>query len=114
MLDRVLKTLKEYVHPSISMGLEQTLGFPTVVDTVICSPETPSLKDLLTQLLAVLSAESLQLSAPSGIASAVEKCLVQGHSLSPGRPTSGDGFMWAYEGQASHLGSTPDYDEEPF
>ena len=86
------------VRPSISMGLEQTLGFPTVVDTVICGPETPSLKDLLTQLLAVLSVESLQLSAPSGIASAVEKRLVQGHSLSPGRPTSGDGFMWEHEG----------------
>lgn len=72
MLDRALKTLKEYILLSISMGLEQTLGFPTVVDTVICGPETPSLKDLLTQLLAVLSVESLQLSAPSGIASAVE------------------------------------------
>ena len=85
-----MKLRLKYSRPSISMGLEQTLGFPTVVDTVICGPETPSLKDLLTQLLAVLSVESLQLSAPSGIASAVEKRLVQGHSLSPGRPTSGD------------------------
>lgn len=98
MLDHVLKTLKEYILPSISMSLEQTLGFPTVVDTVICGPETPSLKDLLTQLLAVLSVESLQLSAPLGIASAVEKRLVQGHSLSPGRPACGNGFMWACEG----------------
>ena len=98
MLDHVLKTLKEYILPSISMSLEQTLGFPTVVDTVICGPETPSLKDLLTQLLAVLSVESLQLSAPLGIVSAMEKRLVQGHSLSPGRPACGNGFMWACEG----------------
>ena len=97
MLDHVLKTLKEYILSSISMGLEQALGLPTAVDTVIHGPETPSLKDLLTQLLAALSVESLQLSAPSGIASAVESHLVQGHVLFPGRPTSSDGFMWEYK-----------------
>lgn len=56
------------------MALEQALGFPTVVDTVIGGPETPSLKDLLTQLLAVLSFDGLQPSAPSGIASAAQSC----------------------------------------
>ena len=49
------------------MSLEQALGFPTVVDTKICGPETPSLKDLLTQLLAVLSVDSVHLSALLGL-----------------------------------------------
>lgn len=64
--------MKKYILSSMSMALEQALGFPTVVDTVIGGPETPSLKDLLTQLLAVLSLDGLQLSAPSGIASAAQ------------------------------------------
>lgn len=62
------------------MGLEQALGFPTVVNTVMHGSETPSLKDLLTQLLAVLSVDSAQLSAPSGITSAAGSPLVQGHA----------------------------------
>lgn len=49
------------------MSLKQALGFPTVVDTMICDPETPSLKDLLTQLLAVLSVDGLHLQAVQGL-----------------------------------------------
>lgn len=82
------------------MGLEQALEFPTVVDTVIHGPETPSPKALLTQLLVVLSVDSLQLSAPSGIASAAENFLVQGHAPFPGRPPSSDWLMWEYKGWA--------------
>lgn len=66
--------MKKYILFSMSMALEQALEFPTVVDTVIGGPETPSLKDLLTQLLAVLSFDGLQLSTLSGITSAAQNC----------------------------------------
>lgn len=85
---RIKNIKKNTFTPAFLTGLEQALGFPTVVDTVIRGPETPSPKDLFTQLLVVLSVDSLQLSGPSGFASAAESCLVQGRAPTPGRPTS--------------------------
>lgn len=60
------------------MGLEQALGFPTVEYTVMHGPETPSLKGLLTQLLAVLAADRFRCQA-FGDRSAAEIVLLQGH-----------------------------------
>lgn len=88
MLYHVLKTWKKHILSSISMALEQALGFPTVVDTVIGGPETPSLKDLLTQLLAALSLDGLQLSASSGIASAAQSHWPKVMASSLGSPHS--------------------------
>lgn len=60
------------------MGLEQALGFPTVEDTARHGPETPSLKALLTQLLAVLAVDRFSC-PPFGACSAAELVLLQGH-----------------------------------
>lgn len=60
------------------MGLEQALGFPTVEDTVMHGPETPSLKDLLTQLLAVLLVDRFSCQ-PFRVCSAAKIFLLQGH-----------------------------------
>lgn len=43
-------------------------------------PDSPPKKDVLLQLLGVQSVNCLQLSGASGIASAAESCLVQGHT----------------------------------
>lgn len=59
------------------MGLEQALGFPTVEDTVMHGPETPSPKDLLTQLPAVLSVDRFSCQPFRGC-SAAEIFLLQG------------------------------------
>lgn len=50
------------------------------MDAVLCQIPT-EVKDL-SQLLGVLLAENLRLSAPSGTASAAESCLAQGHAPS--------------------------------
>lgn len=49
-----------------------------MVDKMMCHPDPSLLKGLLPQLLGELSADCLQL-APSGITSATQSCLVQGH-----------------------------------
>ena len=47
----------------------------------MCCPDSPSRKDLLPQLLGLLSADRIQLSAPLGVNSAAECCLTQGQTF---------------------------------
>ena len=50
-----------------------------LVDTMIRPPDLPSVQDLWPQLLEVLLADSLQLSALSGLTSAAGSDLAQGY-----------------------------------
>lgn len=103
--------IKSHLSDFGALGTLKPLPF--VGDTVVCHPDFPSEKGLLSQLLAVLLAGNRQLSAPLWLPQ-LQRTIWPNISPLTRWPTSNDRPISAKVKRPSHLGPTWNNSERPF